>query len=126
MGAGVTSKELSEKLNKWSRESAYTIIGNYLYDENKDNHRKLELFLDYFVKYIRSNGGSVITDGRYENFSYSLTELLEIKIQENPFYNGTANKIELICATSINEKEDIENENVKYIKKKKTNFEEAF
>jgi hypothetical protein len=94
-----------KKLNISSKNSAsaISIIGAFPGDDKKSNYRNIDTFLNNLIKYARlSKVDCIITDARNYYGKVSFAEMIEKKVQENPFYsNDYKNTINLIGVSSL-------------------------
>jgi hypothetical protein len=107
-----TGKFIREELNISSKRSAsaISIIGAFPDDNKKSNYRNIDTFLNNLIKYARlSKVDCIITDAKKYYGKVSFAEMIEQKVQENPYYsNDYKNKINLIGVTSLESLDDNE------------------
>jgi hypothetical protein len=83
--------------------SAISIIGSFPDEKKSYNYRRIDEFITNLIKYIRlSKVGCIITDVKKYKNKVSFAEMIERKVQENPYYsNDYKNEINLIGVTSL-------------------------
>jgi hypothetical protein len=93
----------SLEIRSIASQSAISIIGSFPNEEKNCNYRRIDEFITNLIKYVRlSKVGCIITDAKKYNEKVSFAEMIERKVQENPYYsNDCKNEINLIGVTSL-------------------------
>jgi hypothetical protein len=93
----------SLEISSISSLSAISIIGSFPDEKKNYNYRRIDEFITNLIRYVRlSKVGCIITDAKKYNEKVSFAEMIEQKVQENPYYsNDYKNEINLIGVTSL-------------------------